>query len=206
MSLFRTPPLQRRSCHVKRDRVRRRQLSCSVVVDEKKSFLLCVSRRPSRMRERVNWLTRKLSSQVCDGDIGPPWNSRNVGSRQFIIRTWHTQYLSASLSRVQNHMTKIRSRESQYRKTFWHVRQWFFRTQEFTNENNVPHLYFQDRTYERSIQHIIVPIVVRMIPRIRSLWHTNYCNDDLHKCMKTWRSSQSRSRDIRCSGTGMRWV
>ena len=44
MSLFRTPPLQRRSCHAKRDRVRRRQLSCSVVVDEKKSFLLCVSR------------------------------------------------------------------------------------------------------------------------------------------------------------------
>ena len=55
-----------------------------------------------------------------------------------------------------------------------HVRQWFFRTQESTNENDVTHLYFQDRTYEHSIQKIIVPIFVRMIPRTWSLWRANY--------------------------------
>ena len=49
-----------------------------------------------------------------------------------------------------------------------------FQTQEFTNENDVPHIYFQGRTYEHSIQNIKVPIVVRMIPRIWSLWRTNY--------------------------------
>ena len=171
MSLFRTPPVQRRSCHAKRDRVRRRQLSCCVVVDEKKSFLLCVSRTLSRMKERVNWLISKLLSEVCDGNIDLRRNRSNVGPRQFIIVTWHTQYLYTSLCRVQHHMTKIHNGEVSTEKQFD-----TFDSDSFTLKNLQTRMksltyIFQGRTYEHSIQNIKVPIVVRMIPRIWSLWY-----------------------------------
>ena len=58
------------------------------------------------MKERANWLINKLLSEICDGDIDPRENSSR-GIRQFRIERWHTQYLYTSLSRVQNHMTKI---------------------------------------------------------------------------------------------------
>ena len=178
----RYPPLQRRSCHVKRDRVRRR---CSVVVDEKKSSLLCVSRILSRMKERVNWLISKLHSEVCDGNIDHRRNSSNVGIRQFIIVTWRTQYLYTSLCRVQHHMKKIHNGEVSTEKHFD-----TFDSDSFTLKNLQTRMksltyIFQGRTYEHIIQNIKVPIVVRMIPRIWSLWYEN--------CWQRWTAQMFRN-------------
>ena len=52
---FRTPPLWGKSCHAKRDRVRRRQLSCRIVVEEKKNIFLCVTRK-TLLLEGACWL------------------------------------------------------------------------------------------------------------------------------------------------------
>ena len=59
-----------------------------------------------------------------------------------------------------------------------------FRTQEFTNENDVPHLYFQGRTYEHSIQNIIVLLAFECCHEFDRFDMINVDPDELHKCIK----------------------
>ena len=122
------------------------------------------------MKERVNWLISKLLSENCDGDIDPRENSSRRITSIHNRNVTHSSLVCVTQSSAKSYDEDTLTRKS-VQKNILTRSTVIFQTQEITNENDVLHLYFQGRTYEHSIQNIIVPIVVRMLPRIWSLWY-----------------------------------